>query len=126
MNYDEYRIENFGRGGGGRGGGGHGHGGHGHGGHRHGTGRRWRGHYGGNVGGYWGGYYGPEYDPYYIGDLAYPYYYYNAVVTPSAQQCVPTTKYDTCDDPYRPVKLAIDNRGMGIPNTYRCCTKYGV
>lgn len=131
MNYDEYHIEEFGGhggGGGGRGGGGRGGGGHGGGGRGGyhpggGTGMKWRGHYGGNVGGYYGGYYGPSYAPYYIGDLAYPYYYYNNA-SPVSRQCAPVGQFDTCNDPYRPVKVSLDNNGDGRPDEWKCCTKY--
>lgn len=109
----EFHIEHFGGGRGGGRGGWHG-----------GTGGKWRGHYGGRVGGYWGGYYGPYYSPYYIGEVAYPYYYYNTAVTPSTPQCVEVGKYDTCNDPYRPVKVALDTHGTGKSDEWRCCTKY--
>ena len=124
----EFHIEHFGggRGGGMRGGGMRGGGMHrGTGGWHVGTGGKWRGHYGGNVGGYYGGYYGPSYSPYYIGDIAYPYYYYDPVVAvPTERQCTPVGHYDTCNDPYRPVKVGLDTNGDGLPDEWKCCTKY--
>lgn len=126
----EFHIEHFGggRGGGGhRGGGGRGHHGGGHRSHHHhhGHGGRVRG--GGDIwydtGNAWRYGYGPYYNPYYVGQLANPYYYYNNI-GPSTQQCVEVGKYDTCNDPYRPVKISLDTHGTGRADEWRCCTKY--
>lgn len=109
----EFHIEHFGRGGGGSRGGMRGGG-------YMGTGGKWRNHYAKNR-----GYYGPSYSPYYIGDIAYPYYYYDpVVVVPTERQCAPVGRYDTCNDPYRPVKIGLDTNGDGLPDEWKCCTKY--